>query len=247
MLDRKYDGHDQHVAIRPQRRRGLPQGACRRPRHARARRARRQRTRDQRDPGVARQRVRRFACRSPETARWSWRSPARPIVAAPPPREAWGPAHAVAPRARGLLIVGELTDEVGVEQPAAGTIVVTATLRSALGASTESVPLSAAVELAGLEFRLPDSVRPNGRAKPISRISICSSSSSTTRQRSIRNRLVERHMGLAAHIAKRFSRPGVADDDLRQVAMLGLGQGCRSLRSGVRRAVCGVCRQHDRG
>jgi RNA polymerase sigma-B factor len=43
-----------------------------------------------------------------------------------------------------------------------------------------------------------------------------------TRQRSIRNRLVERHMGLAAHIAKRFSRPGVTDDDLRQVAMLGL-------------------------
>jgi RNA polymerase sigma-B factor len=44
----------------------------------------------------------------------------------------------------------------------------------------------------------------------------------STRQRSIRNRLVERHMGLAAHIAKRFSRPGIADDDLRQVAMLGL-------------------------
>jgi RNA polymerase sigma-B factor len=44
----------------------------------------------------------------------------------------------------------------------------------------------------------------------------------STRQRSVRNRLVERHMGLAAHIAKRFSRPGIADDDLRQVAMLGL-------------------------
>jgi RNA polymerase sigma-B factor len=44
----------------------------------------------------------------------------------------------------------------------------------------------------------------------------------STRHRSVRNRLVERHMGLAAHIAKRFSRPGVADDDLRQVAMLGL-------------------------
>ena len=29
-------------------------------------------------------------------------------------------------------------------------------------------------------------------------------------------------MGLAAHIAKRFSRPGMGDDDLRQVAMLGL-------------------------
>ena len=43
-----------------------------------------------------------------------------------------------------------------------------------------------------------------------------------TRQRSIRNRLVERHMGLAAHIAKRFSRPGGTEEDLRQVAMLGL-------------------------
>ncbi|HEY7626614.1 MAG TPA: SigB/SigF/SigG family RNA polymerase sigma factor [Ilumatobacteraceae bacterium] len=43
-----------------------------------------------------------------------------------------------------------------------------------------------------------------------------------TRHRSIRNRLVERHMGLAAHIAKRFSRSGGTEDDLRQVAMLGL-------------------------
>ena len=43
-----------------------------------------------------------------------------------------------------------------------------------------------------------------------------------TRKRSTRNRLVERHMGLAAHIAKRFSRPGGTEEDLRQVAMLGL-------------------------
>jgi RNA polymerase sigma-B factor len=43
-----------------------------------------------------------------------------------------------------------------------------------------------------------------------------------TRTRSLRNRLVERHMGLAAHIAKRFSRHGGTEDDLRQVAMLGL-------------------------
>lgn len=43
-----------------------------------------------------------------------------------------------------------------------------------------------------------------------------------TRSRSTRNRLVERHMGLAAHIAKRFSRPGGTEEDLRQVAMLGL-------------------------
>ena len=44
----------------------------------------------------------------------------------------------------------------------------------------------------------------------------------TTRSRPLRNRLVERHMGLAAHIAKRFSRHGGTEDDLRQVAMLGL-------------------------
>ena len=43
-----------------------------------------------------------------------------------------------------------------------------------------------------------------------------------SRARSVRNRLVERHMGLAAHIAKRFSRPGGTEEDLRQVAMLGL-------------------------
>jgi RNA polymerase sigma-B factor len=43
-----------------------------------------------------------------------------------------------------------------------------------------------------------------------------------TRSRSTRNRLVERHMGLAAHIAQRYSKPGTANDDLRQVAMLGL-------------------------
>ncbi len=44
----------------------------------------------------------------------------------------------------------------------------------------------------------------------------------STRHRSLRNQLVERHMGLAAHIAKRFGLPGVTNDDLRQVAMLGL-------------------------
>jgi RNA polymerase sigma-B factor len=43
-----------------------------------------------------------------------------------------------------------------------------------------------------------------------------------TRQRTVRNRLVERHMGLAAHIAKRYRRSNVSDDDLRQVAMVGL-------------------------
>lgn len=43
-----------------------------------------------------------------------------------------------------------------------------------------------------------------------------------TGRRSLRNQLVERHMGLAAHIAGRYRRAGTQDDDLRQVAMLGL-------------------------
>jgi RNA polymerase sigma-B factor len=43
-----------------------------------------------------------------------------------------------------------------------------------------------------------------------------------TRSRRIRNELVERHMGLAAHVARRFGRRGPSDDDLRQVAFLAL-------------------------
>lgn len=44
----------------------------------------------------------------------------------------------------------------------------------------------------------------------------------TSGRRSVRNQLVERHMGLAAHIAQRYGRSGRPDDDLRQVAMVGL-------------------------
>lgn len=43
-----------------------------------------------------------------------------------------------------------------------------------------------------------------------------------TKSRRVRNQLVERHMGLAAHIAGRFGRQAGRDDDLRQVAMVGL-------------------------
>jgi RNA polymerase sigma-B factor len=43
-----------------------------------------------------------------------------------------------------------------------------------------------------------------------------------SRRRSLRNELVERHMGLAVHIANRYRRANVNDDDLRQVAMIGL-------------------------
>jgi RNA polymerase sigma-B factor len=43
-----------------------------------------------------------------------------------------------------------------------------------------------------------------------------------TRDRRVRNELVERHMGLAAHVARRFGRRGPAADDLRQVAFLAL-------------------------
>jgi len=44
----------------------------------------------------------------------------------------------------------------------------------------------------------------------------------TNRSRAVRNQLVERHMGLAAHIANRYRRSNMSDDDLRQVAMVGL-------------------------
>ena len=44
-----------------------------------------------------------------------------------------------------------------------------------------------------------------------------------SRDRKLRNEIVERHLGLAAHIAQALrNRPSVRDDDLRQVAMLGL-------------------------
>ncbi|MGD9795239.1 MAG: SigB/SigF/SigG family RNA polymerase sigma factor [Acidimicrobiia bacterium] len=42
------------------------------------------------------------------------------------------------------------------------------------------------------------------------------------RDRKDRNALVERYMGLAVHIAKGFRRGRPSDDDIRQVAMLGL-------------------------
>jgi RNA polymerase sigma-B factor len=44
----------------------------------------------------------------------------------------------------------------------------------------------------------------------------------TSKDRKVRNEIVERHLGLAAHIAQRFGTGRGPDDDLRQVAMLGL-------------------------
>jgi RNA polymerase sigma-B factor len=43
----------------------------------------------------------------------------------------------------------------------------------------------------------------------------------SSRSRPLRNQLVERHMGLAVHVARRYTRPG-HEDDIRQAAMLGL-------------------------
>jgi len=47
----------------------------------------------------------------------------------PPPRAEWGPTNVLAATGRGLLIVDELSDDVNVQRPTAGRIVVTATLR----------------------------------------------------------------------------------------------------------------------
>lgn len=43
-----------------------------------------------------------------------------------------------------------------------------------------------------------------------------------TGRRGVRNRIVERHMGLAVHIAKRYNVRAGRDDDIEQVAMLAL-------------------------
>lgn len=43
-----------------------------------------------------------------------------------------------------------------------------------------------------------------------------------TGRRRVRNQIVEQHMGLAVHIAKRFNARAGRDDDLEQVAMLAL-------------------------
>ncbi|HTD50429.1 MAG TPA: SigB/SigF/SigG family RNA polymerase sigma factor [Acidimicrobiia bacterium] len=43
-----------------------------------------------------------------------------------------------------------------------------------------------------------------------------------TRDRDVRNRLIERHLGIAHHLARRYRHRGVADDDLVQVAVIGL-------------------------
>jgi len=44
----------------------------------------------------------------------------------------------------------------------------------------------------------------------------------TSRDRELRNRLIERHLGIAHHLARRYRHRGVGDDDLVQVAMIGL-------------------------
>jgi RNA polymerase sigma-B factor len=43
-----------------------------------------------------------------------------------------------------------------------------------------------------------------------------------SRDRTVRNTLIERHVGIAHHLARRYRHRGVANDDLTQIAMLGL-------------------------
>ena len=47
----------------------------------------------------------------------------------PPPRALWGPSSVFAETGRGLLVVDQLSENVRVQRPTAGQIVVTATLR----------------------------------------------------------------------------------------------------------------------
>lgn len=44
----------------------------------------------------------------------------------------------------------------------------------------------------------------------------------STGRRSVRNQLVEIHLGFAHHVARRYANRGVADDDLHQIALLAL-------------------------
>src|ERR1700751_3982145 len=46
-----------------------------------------------------------------------------------------------------------------------------------------------------------------------------------TRDRALRNELIERHLGIAHHLARRYRHRGVTDDDLLQVATIGLLKG----------------------
>lgn len=61
---------------------------------------------------------------------------------------------------------------------------------------------------------MPDSVGANGDAdfREYTR----------TRHRALRNRLIERHLGIAYHLAHRYRHRGVPDEDLAQVAIIGL-------------------------
>ena len=43
-----------------------------------------------------------------------------------------------------------------------------------------------------------------------------------TRNRGLRNRIVERHLGIAHNLARRYRHRGVAEEDLRQIAIIGL-------------------------
>jgi RNA polymerase sigma-B factor len=45
---------------------------------------------------------------------------------------------------------------------------------------------------------------------------------SDSRDRDVRNRLIERHLGIAHHLARRYRYRGVAEEDLVQVATIGL-------------------------
>lgn len=70
---------------------------------------------------------------------------------------------------------------------------------------------------------------------------------SESRDRDVRNRLIERHLGIAHHLARRYRYRGVAEEDLVQVATIGLlkaieriVEGHRAVRSGARYRVRGL-------
>ena len=65
----------------------------------------------------------------------------------------------------------------------------------------------------------PDRVVPAGGGRPVDDDFF---EYRRTGDRALRNTLIERHLGIAHHLARRYRHRGVADDDLVQVAMIGL-------------------------
>lgn len=74
-------------------------------------------------------------------------------------------------------------------------------------------------------------IQPNERDQQSVELLIRAAAASGDEQHDLREQVVELNMELAANLARRYSRRGLADDDLRQVAYLGLLKAVRGFQS----------------